>query len=347
MSILLTLFVAIIGGILAIRMKVPAGAIVGAIISVAFVSIAVGLPEVPGTIKTFTQIIAGAYIGTGLTRKSIYEMKSLALPALLLIVSFMLTNIMLGLGIYYFSPLDLCTSLFAVVPGGLAEMSVIADDMGANTAIVSVFQIARLASTMCVFPILITRIMHAEKRGPGQEINELDTVSIPDKGPWWEFGLTLITATAAGLLGQVTNFPGGTLLFSVTSTGFLKIKTNIGYVPKSAKRLAQIFIGAYIGAKITRSVLVTISSLWPYVIVVVVSYFLCCLLTGLAMSKLTDVDKITAAFSCTPAGSSDMALIASEFGTVTPTIAALQIIRVVGVIAIFPSMISLILKLAL
>ena len=153
-------------------------------------------------------------------------------------------------------------------------------------------------------------------------------------GVWF----ALITAAAAGL-GQV-NTPRNTTVLCYLYR-FSKIKKIDMYL--KVQRLAQIFIVAYIGYKITRSVL-NISSLWPYVIVVVVSYFLCCLLTGLAMSKLTSVDKITA-FSCTQQSSSDMALIASEFGTVTPPLPHYKSSG--RVIAIFPSMISLILKLAL
>lgn len=347
MLIIVTLFIALIGSFLALKIRVPAGAIIGAIISVAFVSIAFGFAEMPSGIKFVTQTIAGAYIGSGLTRESLREIKDLALSACILIVSLMLTNILLGFILYYTSTLDLCTSLFAVVPGGIAEMSVIADDMGANTAIVSVFQVARLVGTLCTFPVLITRIMNAEKQILDAGVEKLNTGFIPTGTHWHEFYFVMLVAVAAGTLGQLTNFPGGVLLFSVISTGYFKIKTNKGYVPKSMKRLAQTLMGAYVGVKVTRDVLITIGSLWPHVIMVVVAYFFFCLLTGLTMSKLAKVDKITAAFSCTPSGASDMALIASEFGTVTPTIAALQIIRVVSIIAIFPSMISLILKLVL
>jgi membrane AbrB-like protein len=104
-------------------------------------------------------------------------------------------------------------------------------------------------------------------------------------------------------------------------------------------------VAYYIGAKVTRSVAGTIVYLWPYVIVFVFLYFIFCLLAGFIMSKITKIDRITAVFSCTPAGASDMALIASEFVTTTPTIATLQLVRMVGIIAIFPSMIALILRL--
>ncbi|MGE5678461.1 MAG: AbrB family transcriptional regulator [Pseudomonadota bacterium] len=345
MYILFTLLIAVIGGTLALKIKLPAGAIVGSIIAVSVVNIVMGLPEMPGVLKWFTQVIAGAFIGSGLTSKSVSEMKKLTLPAIILITTFMVINILLGFALYFTSPLDLCTSLFAVVPGGLSEMSVIADDMGADTAVVSVFQVARLTSTMCLFPFLITRILHAEKNNSGLYQVKNDIVPLPQKSQRSDFALSLLIAAAAGTLGQISGFPGGILLFSVTATGFLKIKTDRGFMPKTATRLAQILTGAYIGAKVTRSVAGTIVYLWPYVIVFVFLYFIFCLLAGFIMSRITKIDRITAVFSCTPAGASDMALIASEFVTTTPTIATLQLVRMVGIIAIFPSMIALILRL--
>ncbi len=344
MHLIITLLTAFTGGIAALKMKIPAGAIIGSILSVAFINIAFGIPEIPIAIRVFTQILAGAFIGSRLTSKNVNEIKNLALPALILITTLMLSNIVLGLGLYFTSPLDLCTSLFAVVPGGITEMSVIADDMGADIAVVGLFQIARLLATLCLFPFIIARIMKSQKNGSDvcpvkYEHNE--------KIRYGDIGVSLLISAAAGILGRLSGFPGGTLLFSVTATGYRKAKTDKGNIPKTISRIAQVLTGAYVGAKISIGTIQSFLPLWPYVLIFVIINFITCLLSGLLMSRLSRLDKITAVFCCTPAGSTDMALIASEFVEVTTPIAVLQLVRVIGVIGLFPSMIALILRLYL
>ena len=63
------------------------------------------------------------------------------------------------------------------------------------------------------------------------------------------------------------------------------------------------------------------------------------------ISKWFYIDIITAMLCCTPAGTSDMALIASERGVNGVDIALLQVTRLVSVIVIFPSVIRIIVSL--
>lgn len=344
--LLLTFLVASLGAYVGYRLKVPAGIIVGAIVFVALANLTVGVAPIPSALKWLTQVIAGAFIGTGLTRTAVKDLPSLAKPGVIILFMLIGTSVVLGLALYYTSsvPMDLRTALFSTVPGGIAEMSVIADDMGADMALVSVFQLARLTATMCTFPFFITHIMRAEKNTQDVAPAKKSVPKAFTLSQWAEFALAMAAAAVAGAVGSISGFPGGALLFAVIATGFLKIRFDKGIVPRWAKRAAQVLVGAYIGAKITNDVLKSALKLWPYVVFIVASYLVSCLFTAWLLSKTTKVDKLTAAFSCTPAGSSDMALIASEFDTETPTIAALQIVRLVGVIGICPSLISLLLQ---
>lgn len=341
MNVLPTVLIAALGAAIAVKLRVPAGALVGAVLLVAAGNILWGLAPVPSFVRFLTQVIAGAFLGVSMDKKSVSALKNLIAPSLILIVSFILITVLLGFALYRLTDMNLLTALFAAVPGGITEMSVIADEMGADTATVSVFQIARMTFTLCTFPFLLPRILRAEKateKPAEKQAEKTDGNKIAPR-QWAVFCGTLAAALVSGALGQWLHFPGGVLLFSVIATGFLKIKFGFGYVPKPVKRLAQMLVGAFVGAKITRAVALEIVTLWPYVLGLVLSYLIFSLLVGYLMSKLTKVDAVTAAFSCTPAGSSDMALIASDFNTVTPTIAALQIVRLISVVALYPSLI--------
>ena len=94
--------------------------------------------------------------------------------------------------------------------------------------------------------------------------------------------------------------------------------------------------GAFIGSKITMDTVKLIISMWYNAILVLAIFIPACLLLGYALHKWRKLDLLTALFCSAPAGASDMALIASDVGADGPNVAILQIIRMLGVIAIFP-----------
>ena len=346
MALLKTCSFALLGAWGAKKLKIPSGLIIGAILSVAIANLTIGVAPIPYFMKWATQVIAGAYIGVGLDRESVRRLRHLIKPALIIVVGLITINMALGLILYRITSLDLCTALFATVPGGLSEMSVISEEMGANTPLVSVFQLSRMITTVCTFPLFITHILKAKKQTTDRTEATLGSqASVAGPRHTREFLITLIVAGIGGFLGKYSGFPGGVLLFSAVITCLLKIRFGFGRIPRWSKRLAQIIVGGYVGAQVTMDVVAAITDIWYCIILVVVSYLIFCLSIGWFLSKVTVLDRITAAFSAAPAGSSDMALIASDYDVEPSAIAVLQMIRLVLVIAICPGLITLILKL--
>ncbi len=340
--ILITCGIAFLGAWIGKKLRVPSGIMIGAILAVSAVNIGFGVAPIPSVVKTATQIIAGAFVGVSLDQKSVQKLRTLTRPACFLVITLLTTNILLGLLLYYISPLDLCTALFATVPGGIAEMTIISEDMGANTPLVSVFQLSRVVLINCLFPIFISVILKA-KKNPDHALEYFSHVKVQpwDRRKWVEFFITMLSAGLAGFTGKSLGFPGGALLFSAVITGFLKVRFHIGFMPKTIKRLAQALVGAYVGAQVTLDVAISASGIWRYIVLIVVFYLIFCLVTGWFISKTTSMDPVTAAFSCAPAGASEMSLIASEFEVDSSAIAVLHMIRLMMVLAVCPCTINL------
>ena len=66
-NLLITLLIGYIFGYLALKAKIPAGAMIGAMFSVAIFNIITGEAHLTSNIKILIQISAGAFIGTGIT----------------------------------------------------------------------------------------------------------------------------------------------------------------------------------------------------------------------------------------------------------------------------------------
>lgn len=335
---LVVLVVAIVGGLIGIKLKLPASAMLGSMIAVAIFTVATGLQVTPSWVKVAAQMVSGGYIGTTMTRESLSQMKRMAPVALLLLLGMLVINLTVGGILYATSPLDLCTCLFATAPGGLTDMTIISDDMGANSPVVSVFQVVRMSSAIMIFPLIIPPLCGVKRTKSQPKAKKAKQPMTKEQ--YINLAKTVAVAFVSGLLGYLSGIPAGTITFSVIGVSFTKIKYNVGYIPMNVKRGAQMLSGSFIGAKITMDTIKLIGSMWYNVLIVLLIFIPACLLLGWLLYRTGKVDLTTALFCSAPAGASDMALIAGEVGADGPNVAVLQIIRMLGVIAFFPTIIK-------
>ena len=339
MWFLLVLAVAIIGAIVGIKLKLPAAAMLGSMIAVAIFTVFTNIQATPKWIKVAAQMVSGGYIGTTMSKESLRQMKKAAPVAAALLFGMLLLNLATGTVLYLTSPLDLCTSLFATTPGGLTDVTIISDDMGANSPVVGVFQVCRMSSAIFLFPIIIPLITGVKRGGPAEK-KEKKKAAKMTREQYIAFGKTAAVAFCSGLLGYFIGIPAGTLTFSVIGVTISKIGFGIGYIPMRVKQAAQTLSGAFIGSKITMATVTLIGSMWYNVLFVLAVFIPGCLLLGFTLHKIFKLDIVTCLFCSAPAGASDMALIASDVGADGPNVAVLQIIRLLGVIAFFPPIIK-------
>jgi len=153
-AFLLTNAIGAVGGILLYRLKVPAGAMIGAMITVLLFNILVGSAFYPDEIRKYVQIASGILIGSRIRRKDVGELRQVIVPSLLLLVGMFALNLSFAFLFTRFGNLDINTSLFAAAPGGMSDMALIAEDLGANTAQVAMLQLARILFIISLFPLL-------------------------------------------------------------------------------------------------------------------------------------------------------------------------------------------------
>ncbi len=352
---IVTLLAACVGALIAYKLKIAGGVLIGALLGAALFNVITGMADFPAPAKVLAQIISGAFIGKEVRRDNLGQLKSMVKPAAFFIGCLMLVNILLGFMIYLLSPCDLMTALFAAVPGGLADISLISHDMGADTAMVAVFQLFRLLFVLIFFPSVIRfTVRLAGRKNPTDE----DTTSgigvaadaPPSKTPPPAHAarkalITLAAALGGGGLGVLSGIPAGALMFSTLAVSLLSVFTEQVYLPFGVKRFAMVLAGAFVGAGFARENVLQIGSLALPVLLLVAGYFLFSTLLGFAISRIFKMDLVTSLFACTPAGASDMALIASDLGGVGPQVAVLQLFRLFAVISLFPVMIKLVLLL--
>ena len=180
-----TTVIGIIGGLIFLRLKIPAGAMIGAMIGVMVFNILSESAFYPDALRKYVQIFSGILIGTRIQRKDISELKKVIVPSILLIISLFVLNLVFAALFTQFGGLDINTSLFAATPGGMSDMALIAEDLGANTAQVAMLQLTRILFIISIFPSLFKwlstrgwRLFPMRRKPPANNGNPTDRPSM-------------------------------------------------------------------------------------------------------------------------------------------------------------------------
>jgi membrane AbrB-like protein len=155
-AVLGTLALAALGGGLAIALHVPAGGIIGALVLVSAVSLTTGrVPQLPPRLQRTARILTGTVIGSGVGPHLLEGLGDFWLPALLLAGWTIVVAMSLGYWVHRRTGLDLGTALFSFAPGGMTEMVMVAQDLGADVRLVSLIALLRMLSTVTLVPLVL------------------------------------------------------------------------------------------------------------------------------------------------------------------------------------------------
>ncbi|MDR1194443.1 MAG: AbrB family transcriptional regulator [Peptococcaceae bacterium] len=342
-ALLLTLFVGTLAGLFFCELKIPGGLMIGALVGTAALNVLTGRAYMPAAARIAAQIAAGGFIACTVEKSDLSRLPHLARHLGVLVGGMLLFNLAAGFAIYRVSDMDLLTSLFCAVPGGLSDIPIIAAEMGAAASDVAIAQFARLLAGIGLFPSLILRITKRENLAKNSEAERRQTAAKKGKA---NLCLTLATAALFGLFGRALGVPAGGLLFSLLAVLALKLFVNKAYLPKEIRQVAQILSGAYIGSTMTLANAMSMKSLLPPVLVLVAGYFAASLLIGAALRKCGAMTLRESMLCATPAGASDLALIYADLGVHNPDLVVLQVVRMILVIAVFPPIIHFVSSLA-
>lgn len=150
-----TLLVAAIGGFTLKTIGVPAGGMIGAILATLIFNLRFGDCRVTPAMKRYARIGVGCYIGCCLQREFLSQLDTLIFPILVVLVGVTVFTILMAILISKLFKIDLVTAMMMCMPGGITEISVIADDFGADQATIMCMHSLRLISVIALFPYLI------------------------------------------------------------------------------------------------------------------------------------------------------------------------------------------------
>lgn len=150
-------------GFLFLKLKVPGGMLVGALLAVSILSVCTDFAYMPSYVRVAAQITAGAFIACTVEKKDLKRLPHIIKPAAILLGGMLCLNLIMGFVIHKATDLDWITSFMCAVPGGMSDTPIIAADMGGNGGKVAVMQFSRLLAGIGLFPSLILTVTKNEK----------------------------------------------------------------------------------------------------------------------------------------------------------------------------------------
>jgi membrane AbrB-like protein len=217
--------------------------------------------------------------------------------------------------------IDRTTAIFASVPAGAAEMSVLGERYGARVDEVAAGQSLRLMLVVVVIPWIFAAL----------KLHGVDTFQ-PGIAEVRGVGLAaLLAATLAGglalqRLGLANAFVLGALAVAIPLT---VAEVNLSAVPRWLTNLAQLLLGCALGARFERSFLRRAPRFVAAVGLSVAAAMLLSALFGLALAASSGLHPATLVLATAPGGIAEMSITAKVLELGVPVVTAFHVTRVV------------------
>ncbi|MFS3929416.1 AbrB family transcriptional regulator [Priestia flexa] len=260
------------------------------------------------------------------------------LPVSIILLISILFSLGSGFILFKFTSNDLLTSLFSTAPGGLSAMPGIAEEVGANTATVSVVQIMRVFLVVLTVPLLVSSL--GEKAIVATTSEAASSFSL--ESVLWTF--TLVVAAFIGyLIGKRFKFPAPWLVGGMLTVGITQVAGSalVGYNltawwPHLVLIMAQVIIATSIGSRFRADMFQgmkrTIGVAFISTIVLIGTMFICAYI----VSEVGGIPFITTALAFAPGGVAEMATTSVVLGADAPFVVAVQVFRILIVSLLLP-----------
>lgn len=156
--IILVFVISSICGGIGVALGIPAGALLFSMVGTLLFKVLFLPVSLPGKIKHFAQVLSGTYIGCSISVSALLGIPYLLLPALIIIVAYMLNACVTGHILARCLSVPFKESMLMVTPAGGSDMALISAEIGVESPTLVVLQIIRMIIAASIFPQICYQI---------------------------------------------------------------------------------------------------------------------------------------------------------------------------------------------
>jgi len=145
----------LLGGFLGAKLKIPAGALIGAMLTIIFFKIFMKVHwEIPRSFTFALQVFLGIMVGASFQPELVQTMKKIALPVIISCVVLVGTGVILAAVFTRLGMLDIGTAYLGTSPGAMSALIVLALESEAQPMLVVCFHFIRVVFVILTAPLI-------------------------------------------------------------------------------------------------------------------------------------------------------------------------------------------------
>ncbi|WP_197028215.1 AbrB family transcriptional regulator [Bosea sp. 117] len=333
--VLRTLMAASAGGWLFSHFHVPLGWLLGALFATIVGTRLFSAVHIPRLMRDLVSPVLGVLVGSSFTPALLRQIGQWPLPVAVTLGYAALISV---LGFLYFrrvARLDVMTALFAGLPGGLSEMTLLGVALGARANVLAVVHSLRIVMIVVIMPFII-----------GFMARPMPGAAFAGKPPLETIDIVLLVACGVGgfALSRAVRMPAGALLLPLGLSATVHLAGVTGGAPPLwIVAPAQIVVGAYIGVRFVgmafRHVLPMVGHgvTWGFIMIG----------TAVGLAILTSrvfegVERLPLLLALSPGGMSEMSLLTLSVGVDVAFVITCHMMRIVIVFLCAPAIARLV-----
>jgi hypothetical protein len=219
------------------------------------------------------------------------------------------------------SGIDKTTCFFATVPGGAAEMTVLAARYGGIVPAVAVAQSIRVAMLVLVLPAAVTF------SGIAAGAREPPLIIPFALGPF--FLMMAITAIGAVVFQKLKLQNPWTMGPLLTSAALAVCEIQFSGIPRELSNVAQMMLGCALGARFERAFFLRYRLFIPIALLNGTYVIVASGAVAAAVAWMSGIPLATTLTGCGPGGIAEMTITAKALGLAVATVTAFQLVRIV------------------
>jgi membrane AbrB-like protein len=284
----------------------------------------------PSGLFRVAQGAIGVVIGATVSLPALERIGHDVVPIGLVMVATLVISVLAGRLLALRSDVSLVTGVFALIAGGASGVVAVAHDLGADDRVVTVVQYLRVLVVLMAMP-LVTAIVFHPAHGQGR-------LSSSDAGLPRDLVFVAVSLVAGLVLARLVRFPTASLLGPLAVAVAIAIGGWLGEVrvPTPVQWVAFALIGAQVGLRFTRASLASITRMLPAVLTLTIGMVAATAAVGAVLAWATPVDGLTAYLATTPGGLFAVLSTASDAGSDVTYVLAVQLCRLLVILALTP-----------
>ena len=313
----------------------PSAVLFGALV-VGLVAALAGLPRgrppltLPRPANTAAQAVLGVLTGALVQPDTLGTLSADWLPVLASVLATLVISVLGGLVLGLRRDVDRVTGSFALIAGGASGLTAISRELGADQRVVAVVQYLRVLVILAVMPLVAAALPAGDGGGAIR--------TGPPAPLWADLALTAGCGLGGVALARLTRLPAGALLGPMALTAVLAATglTGSATVPAALLQVAYAVIGLDVGLSFTRDSLRAVRRMLPAALAVVVALTAATAAIGIPLLALAGASVLDGYLATTPGGLFAVLATAVSTGADTTLVLAVQVLRLVVMLALAP-----------